>query len=90
MIIAQALARDYVIMTSDKKFEQFPARLMHYPRTTKRKLRAYEDLNLEANITDTDKKYIQKHARESPSPRPVQQSRRLGTRFDTKTVGSRW
>ena len=29
MIIAQALARDYVIMTSDKKFEQYPARLMH-------------------------------------------------------------
>ena len=28
MIISQAMTRDYVIMTNDKKFEQYPAKLM--------------------------------------------------------------
>jgi len=28
MIISQAMTRDYVIMTSDRKFDQYPARLM--------------------------------------------------------------
>ena len=28
MIVSQAMTRDYVIMTSNKKFEQYPARLV--------------------------------------------------------------